>query len=281
MFRFWLTLAANSIALGTLFAAEVEIKPKGTPTPPKSAVSPSAKPAASASLSPSPNGSPAPASAFVGLPQFRPVLLGLGPSSLINRMDGAGLVRDGQYDASLYFRCAVGPTGDILNTAVYHQSDDSTLLERELMRCLDQATFVPAVYEHQPVAAFFFGAVDFKVINRKPRLRIFANQEPEELKKESDFIGPQMFIGPGSQFHGLHYPPESLTAALTGLVELGLKIDATGKLKDLKVVSEYPPLLHFREAAEGDFRGVTTFIPAFRDGKPVDCDVTLPIFYEP
>jgi Gram-negative bacterial TonB protein C-terminal len=281
MFRFWLSLATSSIALGTLFAAEVEVKPKGTATPPKSVVSPSVQPAASASSSPLPIGSATPASAFVGLPQFRPVLLGLGPNSLINRMDGAGLIRDGQYDASLYFRCAVGPTGDILNVAVYHASPDSNLLERELIRCLDQSVFVPAVYEHQPVAAFFFGTVDFKVVNRRPRLRIFANQEPAELQKESDFIGPQLFIGPGSQFHGLHYPPDSATASLTGLVEVGLKIDATGKVKELKVVSEYPPLLHFREAAEADFRGVTTFIPAFRDGKPVECDVTLPIYYEP
>ena len=281
MFRFWLTFAAALVALGTLFAAEVEVKPKGTPTPSKSAVSPSAQPAAAASASPSSTGSPLPTSAFIGLPQFRPVLLGLGPDSVINRMDTRGLIRDGQYDASLYFRCAVGPTGDVLNTAVYHQSPDSTLLERELMRCLEQAVFVPAVYEHQPVAAFFFGAVDFKVVNRKPRQRIFANQEAEELNKESDFIGPQLFMGPGSSFHGLHYPPESATAALTGLVELGMKIDATGKLKEMKVVSEYPPLLGFKRAAEEDFRGVTTFIPAFRDGKPVECSVTLPIFYEP
>ena len=168
-----------------------------------------------------------------------------------------------------------------MNTAVYHESPDSTLLRRELLRSLEDANFVPAVYEHQPVSAFFFGAVDFKVINHKPRLRIFANQEPDELKKESDFIGPQPFIGPGSTFHGLHYPPESVTASLTGLVELGLKIDATGKLKEFKVLSEYPPLLGFQRSAEADFQGVKTFIPAFRDGKPAECSVTLPIFYEP
>src|ERR1041385_302667 len=208
MFRFWLILAAGCVALGTVLAAEVEVQPKGTATPSKSVSSPSVRPA--------PSGSPTPAAAFVGLPQFRPVLLGLGPDSVINRMDTAGLIRDGQYDASLYFRCAVGPTGDVLNTAVYHESPDSNLLERELLRCLEEAVFVPAVYQHQPVAAFFFGAVDFKVINHKPRLRIFANQEPEELKKESDFIGPQIFLGPDSNFHGLHYPPESVTASLTG-----------------------------------------------------------------
>ena len=49
----------------------------------------------------------------------------------------------------------------------------------------------------------------------------------------------------------------------------------------MKVVSEYPPLLGFKRAAEEDFRGVTTFIPAFRDGKPVECSVTLPLYYEP
>src|SRR3954470_24080021 len=106
MFRFWLTLAAGSIALGTLFAAEVEVKPRGTATPP-SAVPPLVQPAASASPRPTGSATPTPTSAFIGLPQFRPVLLGLGPNSVINRMDTRGLIRDGQYDASLFFRCAV------------------------------------------------------------------------------------------------------------------------------------------------------------------------------
>ncbi len=159
------------------------------------------------------------------------------------------------------------------------QKDASTRM-RELVRCLDQAVFIPAVYDHEPVNVFFFGTVTFKVVDGKPRLRIFANQEEAELKKESDFIGPQPFVGRGSKFEGLHYPNDTVTSELTGMVEMAMKIDATGKLLDLKVVSEYPPLVGFGRAAAEDFR-VATFIPAFREGKPVECNITLPVYYEP
>jgi hypothetical protein len=73
-----------------------------------------------------------------------------------------------------------------------------------------------------------------------------------------------------------------VTSELTGLVELGMRIDATGKLQDsINVVSEYPPLVGFRRAAAPEDFRVASFIPAFRDGKPVECSVTLPVYYEP
>ena len=284
MFRLWLTLAATAFAAEILLAAEVEVKPAASPT--KSVSSPSNKQAASPALKPAaspfagPSGTPSATPATAQLPQYRPALLPLGPNSVINRIDEAGLIRDGQKDGSLYFRCAVSRTGEILDTWTYHQSPDSTLLERELVRCLDRAVFIPAIYDHEMVDAFFFGTVTFKVVDGKPRVRIFANQEEAELKKESDFIGPQPFIGRGSKFEGLHYPNDTVTSELTGIVELGIKIDATGKLLDLRIVSEYPPLVGFRRAAAEDFR-VATFIPAFRDGKPVACEITLPVYYEP
>jgi hypothetical protein len=195
-------------------------------------------------------------------------------------MDTAMLIKEGQKDGQVYFRCSVGKSGEIMNTWTYNQTPESTLLERELVRCLDTGIFIPAIYDHEPVAAFFFGTVIFKIVDGKPRLRIFANQEPEELKKESDFIGPQPFLGRGSKFEGLHYPNDTVTSQLTGLVEMAMKIDEHGKLLDLRIVSEYPPLVGFRRAAAEDLR-VATFIPAFRDGKPVACNVTLPIYYEP
>jgi hypothetical protein len=276
MLRFWLALTAIVLAVETLFAAEVQTKPTATPASSKPAASPAAKPAATSSARPSGSPSATPAQ----LPQYRPALLGVGPTSVINRIDTAGLIRDGQKDGQLYFRCSVSKTGEIMDTWTYSQSPDSTLLEREVVRCLDQAVFIPAVYDHEPVNVFFFGTVTFKIVDGKPRLRIFANQETEDLKKESDFIGPQPFVGRGSKFEGLHYPNDAVTSELTGIVELGMKIDATGKLLDLRVVSEYPPLVGFRRAASEDFR-VATFIPAFRDGKPVECNVTLPVYYEP
>jgi Gram-negative bacterial TonB protein C-terminal len=268
----------------TLFAAEVQVQVKPSPTPSASrpAISPSAtsRPAGSPSATARPGGTPSATPVSANLPQYRPALLGIGSTSVINRMDTAALIRDGQKDGSLYFCCAVNKFGEALDTWTYKQSPDSKLLERELVRCLDQARFVPAVYDHEPVFVLFYGAVTFKVVDGKPRLRIFANQEPEELKKEADFVGPQPFYGRGSKFEGLHYPGTAVTSTLSGLVELAMKVDADGKMKELQVVSEYPPLAGFRRAAAEDFR-VASFIPAFRDGKPVECSITLSVYYEP
>ncbi len=273
MFRSWFPIAVALLAAPALFAAEVEVKPSATPAlaRPKG----SASPAPSSSVGVRPGASPS-----AELPKYRPAVLPLGPDSVINRIDTAGLIRDGQKDASLYFCSAVNKFGEILDTWTYKQSPDSKLLERELVRCLDTAVFIPAVYEHEPVFVLFYGAVTFKVVDGKPHLRMFANQEPEEIKKESNFVGPQPFYGKGSKFEGLHYPADNVTSTLSGLVELAMKIDADGKLKDLQIVSEYPPLVGFRRAAAEDFR-VASFIPAFRDGKPVECSITLPVYYEP
>jgi hypothetical protein len=266
MSRFWLAIAANLLAGGILFAAEVQVQVKPSPTK---------APPSSDGKSPSPT-----ATVNQQLPQYRPALLGLGPDSVINRMDTATLIKNGQKDGSLFFCCSVGKGGEINDTWTYRVSPGSEPLERELVRCLDRSRFIPAIYNRQPVYALFFGTVIFKVVNEKPRLRIFANQEAEELKKESDFIGPQPFVGPGSKFEGLHYPADTITSELKGIVDLALKVDATGAMKELRVVQEDPPLVGFGRAAAEDFR-VASFIPAFRDGKPVECSVTLPIYYEP
>lgn len=266
MFKFWLAIAAALLANGTLLAAEVQVQVKPSPTK---------APSSGAKSSPSPT-----ATVNQQLPQYRPALLGLGPDSVINRMDTAALIKNGQKDGSLFFCCSVAKGGEINNTWTYRVAPGSVPLERELVRCLDRTLFIPAVYNRQPVYALFFGTVTFKIVNGKPRLRIFANQEAEELKKESNFVGPQPFVGLGSKFEGLHYPNDTITTELKGVVELSMKVDATGAMKDLRVVSEDPPLVGFGRAAAEDFR-VASFIPAFRDGKPVECSVTIPVYYEP
>ena len=214
------------------------------------------------------------------LPRYRPALLGTGPNSLINRIDTQELMKNGQKDGSIMFCCSVRTTGEIVSAWTYRGTPESTLLEEELNKRLSRSVFIPAIYNQQVVHVLFFGTVTFSVVNGKPRLRIFANQEAEELKKESDFIGPQPFVGRDSKFEGLHYPDDALRVPISGLVELAMKIDADGNLKDLRVVSEEPPLVGFRRAASEDFR-VARFIPAFRDGKPTECSITLPIYYEP
>jgi TonB family protein len=217
------------------------------------------------------------------LPMFRPVLIGQGPTALINRIDEQDLVRKGQKDALIMFMCAVKKDGGVAWSATYRGTPDSDFLKQELQKRISPASnprFIPAVHDHQPVDAIYYGTVAFRVVYGKPRLRIFSNQEAGELEKEHDFIGPQPFFGDGSGFTGFHYPPmESGRVQVDGKVELKMKVDATGNLQKINVVSEEPHLLGFGDAALKDFRDAK-FIPAFRDGKPVECEVTLPVFYK-
>ena len=163
------------------------------------------------------------------------------------------------------FSCLVAPTGDVVRSGAYRGTRGSELLEQELLKRLATGKLIPAVHNHQPVIAVFYGTVKFAVVNGKPRLRIFANQQLSELDKETDFIDPQPFVGQDSKFTGLHYPDTGSTVAVTGLAELALDVDARGNLKNIQVLSEEPPLLGFGDAALSDFDGAK-FIPAFRNG---------------
>jgi TonB family protein len=217
------------------------------------------------------------------LPMYRPILLGQGQKSLIDRIDTQDLIRKGQKNALITFNCAVRKDGSVEWSAIYGGTPDSDFLKQELQKRLSAASdprFIPGVYNHHPVDAIYYGTVAFAVVNGKPRLRIFSNQEAEEVAKEHDFIGPQPFFGNESKFTGFHYPPpEAARVQVNGNVELKMKIDGNGNLQEMNVVSEKPPFLGFADAARSDFRNAK-FIPAFRDGKPVACEVTLPVFYK-
>ena len=224
-------------------------------------------------------GSPSP-SPRPTLPEFRPALIGTAPNSLTNTIDSADLVKNGQKEAAVMFSCLVAPTGEIVRSGAYRGTVGSELLEQELLKRLATAKFVPAVHNHQPVIAIFYGTVKFAVVNGKPRLRIFANQQLNELDKETDYIDPQPYVGQDSKFTGLHYPDTGSSVAVTGVVELALNVDAKGNLKDIQVLSEEPPLLGFGDAARSDFDGAR-FIPAFRNGQPVESNVKIPVYYKP
>jgi TonB family protein len=222
-------------------------------------------------------GSPTPTPA---LPEFRPALVGTGPNSLINTIDTSDLIKKGQKDAAVMFTCLVAPTGEIARSGTYRGTKGSELLEKEVLKPLANAKFIPAIHNHQPVLAVFNGTVTFAVVNGKPRLRIFANQQLPEVDKETDFIDPQPYVGQDSKFTGTHYPEVPTTVSLTGAVELAVEVDAAGNLKSMQVVSEEPPFLGFGQAALSDFNGAK-FIPAFRNGKPVDSKVTIHVYYKP
>src|SRR6476646_3389017 len=178
------------------------------------------------STSPSRSPSPTPA-----LPELRPDLSGTAPNSLINTIDTADLVKKGQKEAAVMFSCLVAPTGNVVRSGAYRGTRGSELLEQELLKRLATAKFIPAIHNHQPVIAVFFGTVKFAVVDGKPRLRIFANQQLQEVDKETDFIDPQPYVGEDSNFTGIHYPETGTTVAVTGVVELALSVDARGNLK--------------------------------------------------
>jgi TonB family protein len=224
-------------------------------------------------------GSPTP-SPNPKLPEIRPALIGTGPNSLVNTIDTAELIKKGQKEGAVMFSCLVAPSGEIVRSGAYRGTKGSELLEQELLKRLATAKFIPAVHNQKEVIAIFYGTLKFAVVNGKPRLRIFANQQLEEVDKETDFIDPQPYVAPDSKFTGLHYPETGSTVAVTGVVDLAMSVDAKGNLTNLQVVSEEPPLLGFGDAALSDFSDAK-FIPAFRNGKPVECNVKIPVYYKP
>lgn len=213
------------------------------------------------------------------LPMYRPALVGSGPTAIINTIDAKALMQQGQKNAAILFSCSVGKNGDVRWSGTYRGTAGSQLLEKELLKRLDGAKFVPAVYNRQPVEALFYGAVFFAIIDGKPRLRIFSNQEPEDLKNETDFVAPQPFMGSDSGFTGFHYPDE-LPVQVKGAVELKIRVSATGVLEAMQVATEDPPLVGFGDAAMTDF-AKARFIPGFRGGNPVESTVTITVFFHP
>lgn len=177
------------------------------------------------------------------------------------------------------FSALVYPTGEVARSGTYRGTKGSELLEKEILKRLANAKFIPAIHNHQPVLAVFYGTATFAVVKGKPRLRIFANQQMQEVDKETDFIDPQPYVGQDSKFTGTHTPETPTSVALTGAVELGVEVDATGNMKSMQVVSEEPPFLNLGDAALSDFNGAK-FIPAFRNGNPVDSKVTLHVYYK-
>lgn len=211
-------------------------------------------------------------------PQFRPAVLGSGPTSLARSIDAQALYDAGQRTGAVMFSAHVLKDGQLVDAHTYHPAPDSDKLELEVLRKVSQARVAPAIYESQPVEVILTGTVSFSVTDDKPQIAIFLNQDPKELKDARDFIAPQVVFGGPSKFEGTHYPPSASVVPLSGLVSAAVKIDAKGNLNGFDVIAEDPPLLGFGLSAIRDFSGAK-FIPAFRDGDPVECDTVLPIFY--
>jgi hypothetical protein len=211
------------------------------------------------------------------LPEYRPALLGNHKRSLINLIDTEGLMKRGQKDAILMFECGITEQGYGASSRTYRESPGAELLQKEVLGRLDQAQFEPAIYRHSPVAVYVHGTVMFLVKDGKPHLRIFLNQNDDDLKSGRDFIEPQFaFVPNNTKFKGIYYPPQAPGHA--GVASLKLDVDATGQVHAARVVYEYPAGMNFGPQAAGPIRDAL-FIPGFRNGKPVACQFTWTILY--
>lgn len=211
-------------------------------------------------------------------PEFRPAVLGSGPDSLINRIDADALLKKGQQDGAVMFCSQVDKSGTVLASWTYRGTEGSEALNEEVTNKLKGVRFPPAIYEHQPVGVLLFATVFFAA-ETTPHVHIFLNQDLKELKDQSDFIAPQPVFGGDSQFTGLHLPKREMPVLLTAIVDVSIKVDAKGNLKEFSLLGENPPLLGFGEEAEEDFHGAK-FIPAFRSGSAEESTTSFPICYK-
>jgi hypothetical protein len=240
-------LAIFLSATGLCFGQTIDVRPATTPTPAPS--------------------------------MFQPALIGRDPGALINQMDEKALFKAGLKNAVVMFACTITKTGAVAGVSKFRSTPDSGALEEELRKKLALVHFVPAIYKGVPVDAVFFGTVSFRTKDGKARLRIFSNQETEDLHAENDFVAPQLIIGADSSFTGWHYPSsKTAPVEVDGAVSAAVDVDENGILNHITIMAEDPPYLGFGPQVSGDLQGAR-FIPGFRGGKPVASKSTLTVFF--
>lgn len=211
------------------------------------------------------------------LPEFRPALIANTKRSLINAIDVQSLAKRGQGNATVMFSCLVSKLGLAFDGFYFRGTPDSDKLGKEVARRCHLAEFIPAVYNHILVDVYINGTATFVIIDGKPHLRIYLNQEQDDLLKGRDFIAPQFVISAGlSKFRGFRPPLKA--SGNEGIGVAALEIDAKGKVVHSRIAYEYPPNMGFGEEIAGRVRDAV-FIPGFRDGHPVASHFDWPLIY--
>lgn len=210
------------------------------------------------------------------LPEKQPALIGSGPSSLVNLIDTGKLILKGQRDGWVMFDCLVLDDGLVRQVFNMRKSEGADALKAEVSKAILNTRFVPAVYNHKHTYAFFRGTAIFAVVNGKPHLRVFANQELDELKRHSDFIAPQIVAPDNAKYFGWSTPGHAAYLGQGGFATVRHSVDASGKTTDVKVLSESTTGEKFGQAAlEGIRRSV--YLPAYRNGKPTTSTLTYEV----
>src|SRR6266404_1815139 len=218
------------------------------------------------------------------LPDKRPALVGNGPKSLVNLINGKHVIERGLQHGALYFMARIDPNGFPSYSKIWGETDQIKPLRDEVRERLIEARFVPAVYHHQHVYAWMFGTVAFTSTDGKPHLRVFANQELSELEKENDFIAPQEIWLRGKIYDYAKWKdPFAAWRAddKAGMPNISLAVDASGQIKDAHVENLPPGSTQaYADAALLIIRQ-RLYLPAYRNGIPVDSTTHPKLYFVP
>lgn len=209
------------------------------------------------------------------LPDVRPAIFYPGPRSLVNLINAEGLMKRGQKDGLVMFDLGVTKLGQPYSPYTYRGTPGSGKLADEVIGQIRRSTWVPAVKDGKPKNAIVFGTVVFAIVDGKPRVRVYLNQEEKELMSQSDFIGPQLLWEAGQKYK-IDWPGQA--GNRDGTVAVDLVLDRTGKVENASVGYEAPKGLGFSAEIMRKIRDAD-FLPAFRNGKPVSSRVTIPFFF--
>ncbi|CAN5282389.1 hypothetical protein BH20VER2_BH20VER2_01120 [soil metagenome] len=217
------------------------------------------------------------ASAFeAAAADFQPAMPTRGKRSLINLIDGNVLMKRGQQNGLIMFQCGIGRLGFARGCVAYRGTEDVKALSEEVLAKLDRAEFFPAKRAGKPVPVVLHGTVMYAVIDGKPRIRVFLNQEDDELKRGGDYIAPQLILEQGEKFRGFDWPAGAGGNSCT--VTVAYDVAANGSLEGARMTYESKPGLGFGSEVIRKTKDAT-FIPGFRNGKPAAIRFTMPFLW--
>lgn len=116
--------------------------------------------------------------------------------------------------------------------------------------------------------------VEEKIIKTRPRIKTKNCEEQETEKEKSDCAADKMLR---QIYEELKYPSSARDAGLQGRVISKLTISAEGELKDIRFENNLSN--DIEAACRSAIETLTEWIPATINGKPIDDEYLLPIFF--
>lgn len=213
-------------------------------------------------------------------PRFRPALIGNNPKALINAIDTKRLVEKGQGDGLVMFTCYVASSGNVRGCFTYRETPGSKLLKKAVEDVFWSCRCIPAIYDGKQTDVLMVCTVILMVRDGIPHLRIYLNQNHDDLVNGNDFIAPQP-VAESADWTGWQYNLAAYKAVINGKngwIEMAVQVDRNGNLKDFRVIFEDPPGFGMGTVAKQSF-AKAKWIPGFRNGHEVDCTTDFSLWY--